>query len=68
MAIVIAIWPSARLTFSLPEARDNLNPEEDPKPRAIWPLDRYEHFLGTADPPATSNMGNESGQVAAEMK
>ena len=55
------------LTFSLPEARDNLNPAEDPRPRAIrWPLYRYEQFLGTADPPATSDMGNEAGQAAAD--
>ena len=31
----------ARLTFSLPVARGNLDPEEDPKPRATRPLDRY---------------------------
>ena len=30
----------ARLTFSLPEARSNLNPEEEPKPRSARPLDR----------------------------
>jgi hypothetical protein len=28
----------ARLAFSFPDARDNLDPEEDPKPRAIRPL------------------------------
>ncbi len=44
-----------------------LNPEEDPKPRATRPLDRYEQFLGTADPPATSDLGNETGQAAADL-
>jgi hypothetical protein len=57
----------ARLTFSLPDARGNLDPEEDPKPRATRPLDIYEQFLGTADPPATSDMGNEAGQAAADL-
>ena len=54
----------ARLTFSLPEPLGN---EEDPNPRATRPLDRYEQFLGTADPPATADLGNETGQAAADL-
>jgi hypothetical protein len=57
----------ARLTSSLPETRGNLNPEEDPKPLATRPLDRYEQFLGSADPPATSDMGNEAGQASTYL-
>jgi hypothetical protein len=57
----------ARLNFSLPDARDNLDPEEEPKPRATGPLGRYEQFLGTSDPPATTDMGNEAGQAAADL-
>jgi hypothetical protein len=57
----------ARLTFSLPDVRDKLDLEEVPKPRATRPLDIYEHFLGTADPPVTSDMGNEAGQAAADL-
>ena len=50
----------ARLTFSLPEPLGNLSHEEDPEPRATRSLDRYEQFLGTADPPATADLGNEA--------
>ena len=57
----------ARLTFILPEPLGNLSPEEDPKPRATRSLDRYEHFLGTADTPATADLGNEAGQTAADL-
>ncbi len=57
----------ARLTFSLPDVRDNMDPEEDSKPRATRPLDRYEQFIGTAEPPATSDLGNEARQVAADL-
>ena len=57
----------ARLTFSLPDARDEIDPEEDPKPRATRHLDGYEQILGTADPPATSDLGNEAGQAAADL-
>jgi len=57
----------ARLTFSLPEARGNPNPEEDPIPHATRQLDRYEELLGTADPPATTNLGNEAGQAAKDL-
>ena len=57
----------ARLTFNLPEARGNPNPEEDPIPRATRQLDRYEQLLGTADLPATTDLGNEAGEVAAYL-
>ena len=50
-----------RLTFSLPEARGNPNPEEDPMPRATRQLDRDEQFLGTVNPPATSDLEDDTG-------
>ena len=34
----------ARLTFSLPEARVSVEPEEGPRPRVTRPLDIYEQF------------------------
>jgi len=57
----------ARLTFILPEARVSIEPEEDPRPRATRPLDKYEQFLGTADPPAIFDLGNEARQAAADL-
>ena len=57
----------ASLIFSLPEPLGSLSPEEYPKPCATRPLDRYEQFLGTAELPATADLGNETGQAAADL-
>ena len=56
-----------RLTFSLPEARSNPNPEEDPMPRANRQLDRDEQLLGIANPPAPSNLESDGVQAAADL-
>ena len=56
-----------RLTFNLPEARIGIEPEEHARPRATRPLDGYEQFSNAEEPPATSNLGNEVGQAAANL-
>ena len=57
----------ARLTFSFPKSLGNLSPEEYPKPRATRPFDRDEQFLGTDEPPATADLGNETGLAVADL-
>ena len=56
-----------RLAFNLLETRGNPNLEEDPMSRATLQLDRNEQLLGTANPPATSDLEIDDGQAAADL-